>query len=49
MEMLKVIFCFLLKDYERDEGFQSLRTRDSNFSSSMGHAMLRKETVSNKI
>lgn len=49
MEMLKVIFCFLLKDYERDEGFQSLRTGDSNFTSSMGHAMLRNETVSNKI
>jgi len=49
MEMLKMIFCFLLRDYERDEGFQSLRTRDSNFSSSMGHTMLRNETVSNKI
>lgn len=32
MEMLKMIFCFLLRDYERDEGFQSLRTGDSNFS-----------------
>lgn len=47
--MLKVIFCFLLRDYERDEGFQSLRTSDSNFSSSVGHTMLRNETVSNKI
>lgn len=46
--MLKVIFCFLLRDYEREEGFQSLRTGDSNFSSSMGHTMLRNETVSNK-
>lgn len=49
MEMLKVIFCFLLRDYERDEGFQHLSTRDSNFSSSMGDTMLRNETVSNKI
>lgn len=49
MEMLKVIFCFLLRDYERDEGFQSLRTRDSNLSSCMEHSTLRNETVSNKI
>lgn len=48
MEMLKVIFCFLLRDYEKDEGFQSLRTGDSNFSSSMGRTMLRNETESNK-
>lgn len=47
--MLKVIFCFLLRDYERDEGFQHLSTRDSNFSCSMGDTMLRNETVSNKI
>lgn len=46
--MLKVIFCFLLRDYERDEGFPSLKTGDSNFSSSMGYTMLRNETVSNK-
>lgn len=47
--MMKVIFCFLLGDYERDEGFQSLRMGDSNFSSSMGHSVLGNETVSNKI
>lgn len=29
--MLEVIFCVLLRDYQSDEGFQSLRTGDSNF------------------